>query len=315
MPKISIIIPNKNYERFLRSALDSVKHQTFTDWECIVIDDASVDKSCDIIQEYVNADNRFKLIKMPQHAGISVVRNAGLDAASGEYIAFLDADDAYAQNALETLYIAAQMTGAEIVNGFAQNVDDAFKFAPATNAAFVPTGISTFVKPGLYLAHNTPDQNWFWLWRRLYKRSVIGDVRFDLQLNDIGEDIGFTLNVTHRARLMAEVPVVVAYHRMHFNSVSKRTSCPDCMAYLTVILNTANSLIPHYEPMFWHIFYNMISDYIVRECVVKPRVLKAYLDLGRKTMIQCAQIMPRKYLTRKKRFMFWYLSRLKHAQD
>ena len=315
MPTISIIIPNKNYERFLRDALDSVKHQTFRDWECIVVDDASVDNSCDIIQEYVDSDKRFKLIKMEEHAGISAVRNAGLDAATGEYVAFLDADDAYAQNALETLYVTAKMTGADIVNGFAQSVEESFRFYPSESATFVPCGFSTYNQHGFYLAHGVPNQQWFWLWRRLYKRSVIGDVRFDPRLSNIGEDIGFTLNLTYRARLMAEVPVVVVYHRLHFNSVSKRTNCVDCMSYLYTVLEIANSLIPYYEPQFWVAFYNMITDYIVRECVIKPRALKVHLDLGRQTMIKCAQIMPRHYLSRKKRFMFWYLSRLKHAQD
>jgi glycosyltransferase involved in cell wall biosynthesis len=158
MPTISIIIPNKNYERFLRDALDSVKHQTFRDWECIIVDDASVDNSCDIIQEYVDSDKRFKLIKMKEHAGISAVRNAGLDAATGEYVAFLDADDAYAQNALETLYVTAKMTGADIVNGFAQNVDESFRFYPSESATFVPCGFSTYNQHGLYLAHGVPNQ-------------------------------------------------------------------------------------------------------------------------------------------------------------
>ena len=315
MPKISVIIPNKNYADFLRSALDSVKYQSFTDWECIVVDDASVDNSCDIIQEYVDADNRFKLIKMPKHSGISAVRNAGLDAATGDYIAFLDADDAYAQTALETLYTTAEMTGADIANGFAQNVNEHFKFIPAKSAAFMPTEFSLFFRHGLYLAHGTQNQSWFWLWRRLYKRSIIGDLRFDERLNQIGEDIGFTLNVTHRAGLMVEIPIVVTYHRIHFNSVSKRADTMACMSYLSVILETANSLIPNYEPQFWYMFYNLITDYIVRECVIKPRSSKTNLEHGRKTMIYCAQIMPRQFLPRKKRFMFWYLSRLKHAQD
>ena len=315
MPKISVIIPNKNYARFLSSALDSVKHQTFSDWECIIIDDASIDNSCDVIQEYVDADDRFKLIKLTKHSGISVVRNAGLDAATGDYIAFLDADDSYAQNALETLYTTAEMTGADIVNGFAQNVDEYFKFVPAKNAAFMPTELSLFVRHGLYLAHGTPNQNWYWIWRRLYKRSVIGNLRFDEKLNQIGEDIGFTLNVTHRAKLMVEVPMIIVYHRTHFNSVSKRVTTDACMSYLLVTLETANSLIQNYEPQFWFVFYDLLTDYIVRECVMKPRTLKKHLELGRKTMIRCAQIMPRQYLSRKKRFMFWYLSRLKHAQD
>ncbi|MBQ7949936.1 MAG: glycosyltransferase family 2 protein [Alphaproteobacteria bacterium] len=313
MPKISIIVPNFNYANFLTDALSSVQHQTFQDWECIVIDDASVDNSVDVINSFINQDSRFKLIQMPKHSGIAFVRNAGLDAATGDYIAFLDADDVYTQTALETLYITAKMTDADMVSGMAHAVEETFHFVKSDNAAFVPVGFQPYINPGVYMTRSTRAQSWFWLWRRIYKRSMIGDTRFNTKLNAIGEDIGFMLEIAHKAKYMADIPMPVVYHRKHFNSVSMRTPCQDYFDYFPALLEIAEKQFPNYDPGFWQIFYNAITEYIIRECIVKPRALKANLDAARATILKCAQMIPRQFLSRKKRFMFWYLSRLKNA--
>ena len=92
-PTVSIILPNRNYGRFIPDAINSIKAQTLTDWECIIIDDASTDDSVDVIKELISGDGRFKLAVNSESVGISATRNVGLDMATGEYIAFLDSDD------------------------------------------------------------------------------------------------------------------------------------------------------------------------------------------------------------------------------
>ncbi len=96
----SIIIPVYNAERFLRQCLDSVIAQTVQDWECICVDDGSVDGSGAILDEYAAKDSRFKIIHTTNE-GVAVARNIGLDAAKGEWITWLDADDEYAPWRLE----------------------------------------------------------------------------------------------------------------------------------------------------------------------------------------------------------------------
>ena len=91
-PKITIIVPVYNVERYLRRCLDSIAAQTFTDWECILIDDGSPDTSGTICDEYAANDGRFRVIHQ-ENRGVSAARNAGLDAARGEWIAFVDSDD------------------------------------------------------------------------------------------------------------------------------------------------------------------------------------------------------------------------------
>ena len=93
MPKVSIIIPVYNVEKYLRQALDSVVNQTLKDIEIICIDDCSTDGSYEILQEYASKDDRIIVLKQETNQGVSIARNTGLEIAKGEYIMFLDSDD------------------------------------------------------------------------------------------------------------------------------------------------------------------------------------------------------------------------------
>ena len=103
MSKISIIVPVFKVEKYLNRCLDSIIAQTFTDWECILIDDGSPDNSGKICDEYAKKDERFVVIHQ-ENAGVSVARNAGLDIAKGEYITFVDSDDWVENSFLEEQY-------------------------------------------------------------------------------------------------------------------------------------------------------------------------------------------------------------------
>ncbi len=91
-PLVSIIIPVWNSARFLAETLRSVQAQTYPHFEVLIIDDGSTDATADVAREFCAADPRLRFVARP-HAGISATRNAGLDLASGEFIAFLDSDD------------------------------------------------------------------------------------------------------------------------------------------------------------------------------------------------------------------------------
>src|SRR5688500_8449337 len=89
--KVSIMMPVYNGESSVRFALCSVLAQTHEDWECIVVDDGSVDRTPDILARFRNP--RSVVLTLPENRGRGVARQIALDAASGEYLAFLDADD------------------------------------------------------------------------------------------------------------------------------------------------------------------------------------------------------------------------------
>jgi glycosyltransferase involved in cell wall biosynthesis len=113
MPKISIIIPVYNVEKYLAECVDSVLAQTFTDFECILIDDGSLDRSPSICDEYAEKDCRIKVIHK-KNGGVSSARNAGLDIAQGEWIVFIDSDDWVDERYLECLYGNAVKNDADV---------------------------------------------------------------------------------------------------------------------------------------------------------------------------------------------------------
>jgi len=102
MPKISIIMPCHNGDKYIREAIESVIAQTFTDWELLVINDNSSDTSVSIISEFTERDSRIKLLNLAESNGMpSAPRNMGITEAQGQYIAFLDCDDKWLPSKLE----------------------------------------------------------------------------------------------------------------------------------------------------------------------------------------------------------------------
>ena len=91
-PKVSVIVPVYNIEKLLQRCIDSILAQTFTDFELLIIDDGSKDKSGEICDEYAEKDARIRVFHK-QNGGVSSTRNLGRDEAKGKYIAFVDSDD------------------------------------------------------------------------------------------------------------------------------------------------------------------------------------------------------------------------------
>lgn len=102
MSKVSIIVPLYNKAPYITKALESVKTQTVTDWECIIVNDGSTDNSVEIVERLMINDDRFRLINQ-KNAGVSAARNKGIAESKGEYVCFLDADDWWAPTFLEKM--------------------------------------------------------------------------------------------------------------------------------------------------------------------------------------------------------------------
>lgn len=90
---VSILTPTFNTEKFIRATIESVQNQSYSNWEMILVDDASTDQTVSIIEEFAQNDSRIKLFKLEKNSGNGFARNIALEKASGKYIAYLDADD------------------------------------------------------------------------------------------------------------------------------------------------------------------------------------------------------------------------------
>ncbi|MBQ9441395.1 MAG: glycosyltransferase [Selenomonadaceae bacterium] len=118
IPAISVIIPMYNAEKYIGECLDSIFAQTFDDYEIIVVDDCSTDKSCEVVENYIPKFNgRLQLIKSEKNSGgAGTPRNIGIKISRGEYIFLMDNDDAIISTALEKFYCAAEDFHADVVH-------------------------------------------------------------------------------------------------------------------------------------------------------------------------------------------------------
>ncbi len=99
---ISIIVPVYNSEKYINRCINSIKSQSYADWECILVDDGSTDKSLSKLHQFAISDKRFKVFHQ-DNAGAGAARNFGIEKASGQYIVFIDSDDMIKPNYLECL--------------------------------------------------------------------------------------------------------------------------------------------------------------------------------------------------------------------
>lgn len=186
MPLISIIVPVFNSENTINRCVDSILQQTFTDWELLLIDDGSTDRSGEICDQYAAKDKRIEIFHK-ENGGVSSARNVGLDHAKGEWITFVDADDWIVKDCLnldyslfqEDLIIFSYYYNYEIDNNLAFSMNN---FA-ANGEIELHDFCQTFIHEGFFRT----------VWSKLFKRSLINNLRFDESVS-IGEDHLFLLN-------------------------------------------------------------------------------------------------------------------------
>lgn len=182
-PAISIIIPIYNVEKYLNRCLSSIEKQTFKDFEVIMVDAGSTDKSAEIAKDFAKRDERFRLF-MQENLGASRTRNFAMKQAVGEYISFIDSDDYVSYNFLAVLYSAIKRTNADIAMcGFNIHYEQNAKNKPMKS-----------LKAGEYsrdeaLGYLLKDREIrFFIWNKLWRADLIkeNNIEFrDMYYEDI----------------------------------------------------------------------------------------------------------------------------------
>lgn len=167
-PSVSIIVPVYNANKYLHDCLNSIKSQTFPDFEVLLIDDGSNDDSLSILQEYQTADTRFRVYQQ-DNRGASSARNVGLDNAVGEYVCFVDADDQIAPTYLADLYLAMSNQVDSTMGGF-RRID----LLSHEECEVVPQKKIETLEENLFGFYNANHQDWQrYMVNRLFKKSII----------------------------------------------------------------------------------------------------------------------------------------------
>lgn len=188
--RLSIIIPVYNVEEYLDRCLSSVLDQEFTSYEVILVDDGSTDSSALICDRYSATDPRFRTLHKP-NGGVSSARNAGLDLAKGEYIMFLDSDDALLPYALDDMM---EVVAGEdmVVAGYAAFMGGVPVKAvrPRATVSYKHTEYAQFFQDNIRRNCEMLDAPW----SKLFRRKVIGVTRFNENLS-YAEDKLFVFTV------------------------------------------------------------------------------------------------------------------------
>ncbi len=143
-PFVSFIIPVYNVEKYLRQCLDSVLFQSFYNWECILVDDGSIDGSANICDEYTRKDKRFKVIHK-SNGGVSSARNVGIAYANARWITFVDADDIISNDYLEHAYALLKDEKTHTVTISAVRMSDEGEFLPYTSFRDEEIPVTTYI--------------------------------------------------------------------------------------------------------------------------------------------------------------------------
>ena len=146
VPLVSIIVPCYNAETFLGATLEAVIAQTFTDWECVVVDDASRDGSAAVLAQYAERDPRIRPVFQPVNGGAAAARNAGLGVIRGRYLAFLDADDYWLPEKLAKQVAYMREKGAPIVHTSYRFIDKKGAFLPGGVRASNRVDLRTYMR-------------------------------------------------------------------------------------------------------------------------------------------------------------------------
>lgn len=223
MPFISIIIPTYNNEEHIEQAIDSCFDSDFDDFEIIIINDASTDSSGEKLSYLKKKYNeKIKLINNTKNIGSGPSRNTGIDLANGEYLLFLDGDDWFEPNAVQSAANVAKQTNAEVIIFNHQRV-----WADNTKTANIPNRYTNLGLQEKELS-NPKDRkgaikNLHTVWNKSYKTSYIK--RINIKFNSgIYQDIPWSIKAVCMANTVYYSPVILVNYRQRAGAVTKTIS-------------------------------------------------------------------------------------------
>ena len=233
IPAISIIIPMYNSEKYISDCLDNILIQTFQDFEVIVVDDCSTDKSCDVVESYLLEFNseyeKLKLLRRKVNSGgEGTPRNIGVNISCGEYILFIDSDDFIKTTALEELYTIAKKFDADVVHceKFLQFLDgqENFQIESYQTGEFVnePTLLTEDLSQRVSdMYHRRFLLN---VWSKLIRREFIAENQITTLEGIISPDVIFTYCLVYLAKNYVRVPNIINFYRIHDKSITHKST-------------------------------------------------------------------------------------------
>lgn len=295
---ISVIIPVYNCEQYLPGCIDSILAQSFQDFEVLLVDDGSKDRSGDICDQYSSRDNRFHVFHRT-NSGVSATRNFGIDHANGDYISFVDADDSVHPDFLKHLFETILRSQADF------SYCDILLENPDGNRIYT-TYLSDGNKQSVF--HKMLREGWGGLcFNKLYRKQFLDSnaLRFPEDINYC-EDVLFSVQAFWAASSIVKVPeplyhynrknVHSATHAMNLRLINDSLAA---MSSLVTFFETNNIYNEYHKELNWKILL------CKSELVFRPSEHKRFLELFPESN---HYIWDNPYLHRKLQFLMWLLT-------
>lgn len=233
-PKISVIVPVYNGEKYIEACLENVIAQSLDGWEMILVNDGSTDASRQIMKKYAESYNHFIIYVEQENRGLSEARNTGLQHAHGKYIAFLDGDDLLPKDALLSFYRKAKETCADMVAGnvvtFGEGIASSDFSQRNQETAFTVSG-ETFLTEAVTNHHYVPM-----VYNYLYRRSFIEQYELRFEPGILHEDELWTPIALTKAKWVASISNTTYLYRQHGASIMSASKAERRIVSLEVVV-------------------------------------------------------------------------------
>ncbi|KAF2328297.1 glycosyltransferase family 2 protein [Flavobacterium nitrogenifigens] len=249
---VSIIVPTYNTEKFIRQTIESVQNQSYSNWEMILADDASTDKTVAIIEEFAKNDNRIKLFELPENRGNGFARNTALEKAIGKYIAYLDADDLW----------------------FPEKLEKQIQFLKTNNLHFTFSFYDSIDEEGNNLNRRVESPNPL-TYKELFFCNYVGNLtaiydvehfgKIKLESSEKRQDWRIWLTILKQIKSAEAVPESLAFYRIRKDSIS----------------SSKFKLIKHNFGVYrkfhgYNLFFSILlmMRFLFNQLVIKPKYIK-----------------------------------------
>ena len=234
-PKISIIMPMYNVEKYIKQSLESILNQTFNQYEVIIIDDCSTDSSVSIVEKMTPKFNgNLQLIKRSKNsAAPGILRNVGIGLSKGKYLLFMDSDDVITKTALEELYKAAEDTNADVLHEerfliTRDRSEELTNTTPLIPITWERQDENGFVNKNTPISEDIVDRlkrysqgQFYWnTWSKLFKREFI--IKNNIVFPDLfsAEDMVVCFKALCLAKNYVRIPNIVYFYRIRQGSIA-----------------------------------------------------------------------------------------------
>lgn len=242
-PKVSVIIPIYNAEKYLHVCLDSVVNQTLKEIEVICVDDGSTDASLRIAKEYSEKDSRVRVCSQ-KNSSAGAARNKGLSYATGEYLSFLDADDFFELNMLEYAYDKATEVRADIVV-FRSDLfyEDQNRYAEMRYTIVEENLPEKRPFSGTEVKRDIFKSFIGWAWDKLFLREYVLENELSFQVQRTSNDLYFTYLALAKAKRITTLEDLLAHHRTNVKSSLEATRSNSWDCFYKALLKLREGLI------------------------------------------------------------------------